>query len=162
MLWTAETTTEKPKKRAAKKPKAPADPNKPKTSDIYKIVATYLTKVRRHDKGETVGVFRNIQRLVEKDGIPLADVLQAVQNYAQCEWVRSKPEVSRYHIRTFFKPERIKQWLEISRSNDQSLAALDRLTKAAMAQQVPSSVSIAKPAPVSWKAEEEEEEPFEL
>lgn len=146
------------KKARARKPAAPPDPSKPRTADIAKIVNYYLQNVRNHDRSEYRGIFRQILLMLGK-GITLAEVSQAVQNYEKDAFTQANPPQRRHHIRRFMMPERIRQWSTTTATKtttatgrDQSLTALDRLTREAIANQAP-----PPPTPI-WKVEEEDED----
>jgi hypothetical protein len=149
-------STKKPKKARKPRPKKiapPPDPNKPRTADIAKIIGYYLHNVRMQDKSEYVGIFRQILLMTQK-GITLAMVSQAVQNYEKDDFTRACPQMRRHSIRKFMMPERIRQWATAAntKTSDKSLAALDRLTKEAIANQTEA------PAIPVWKTETPEED----
>jgi hypothetical protein len=135
--------TQKPKPKAQTKPR---DPSQPSTRDISFIVKDYLTRVRAHDASEYRGIYRQIMLLVKK-GVLLADIRDALQNYANNDFVRNSPQHMRHHIRRFFMMERIKQWMP-KKTADESLAALGRMQtlQAGDAPTIP-----------TWKPDDEEE-----
>lgn len=95
----------------------------------------YNKNVRAHGKEEMLGIFQNIQRIVKRGKITLADMSVAVQNYAKDDFVKRSDVRKRHHIRTFFTEEKILQWKEPVRETkpaDPSLAALDRLAEMAV------------------------------
>jgi hypothetical protein len=151
----AEPKAKKVRTPRAKTPRVPKpdDPTKPRTADIAKIVKYYLEHVRMHDKGEYVGIFRQVLLMCQK-GITMAMISQAVQNYENDKFTQSCVPQRRHHIRKFMMPERIRQWASTvnTQASDKSLATLDRLTKEAIANNAPA------PAMPTWKPEAEEED----
>jgi hypothetical protein len=105
----------------------------PTTREISKLVTFYLKNVRNHPKEEMLGIYRNIMSMVKKQKVTMTEMSAAVQNYAKDDWVKSVLPRRRLHIRTFFTPEKIKEWVEPQsrRPIDPALAALDRLAEAA-------------------------------
>jgi hypothetical protein len=68
-----------------------------------------------------------ILRMTRNDGIGLADISQAMQNYIDDAYVREQPQQRRHSIRTFMQPAKIKTWSVAHLSADPTLAALKRL-----------------------------------
>lgn len=136
------------KKRAARQPRQSSTPSQ---RDYWKVRQLYLDTVRNHDESELLGVLRQIRKLVEKDGIALGVVIQAIQNYASSEFVRSQPEPERLHIRRFFMPVRISQWAQLTRVNASTLGGMALLVK----QQ---ELAAQAPAIPTWKPEADDED----
>lgn len=90
----------------ADKPSKPSDAYTAR--ELWKLMNFYLTKIRNHPKGETVGVIRQIQRLLDK-GIEFDTIAQALENYAADDWRKANPRYSR-PVRTFFTAESIAEW----------------------------------------------------
>lgn len=95
-----------PRKKAEPAAGPPAE-QRP-TRELYRFIAFYLEKVRKHSKSDTVGVFRQIQNLIDK-GLGVDVIAIALENYEADEWRRKNPHFSK-HIRSFFTPETIKDW----------------------------------------------------
>ena len=112
-------------------------PAKPSTRDLSRIVSFYLRNVRKHDKGEYIGVCRQMLLMTEKR-VTAAQMAQAARNYAKSEFVKSIPQARRHHICRFFTRERIRQWAvhQENAQQDRSLVALDHLTRATKALQI--------------------------
>jgi len=60
----------------------------------------YLQNVRRHDKREYLGIYRQMLRVIDK-GVTTAQMAQAARNYAESEFVKAIPDLRRHHIRRF-------------------------------------------------------------
>jgi len=74
----------------------------------------YLQNVRRHDKREYIGIYRQMLRVIDK-GVTTAQMAQAARNYAESEFVKAIPDLRRHHIRRFFVAEHIRRWGAASR-----------------------------------------------
>ncbi len=119
-------------------------PSRWATRELSRIVTFYLQNVRRHDKREYIGIYRQMLRVIDK-GVTTAQMAQAARNYAESEFVKAIPELRRHHIRRFFVAERIRRWAQ-HRENPQQrlLVALDRLACSAL---VADGVRRSRPRP---------------
>lgn len=128
-------------------------------SEIANLVRFYNEHVRRHDKSEMRGIFRQVKLMTQK-GVTLAQISQAMQAYAKDPWTRGLPEYRRHHIRTFMMPERIRQYAAPRVSSDPSF---DRM--AAMTEMLVDGSEIAPPPLIpitSPTAEAPDPEPEQL
>ena len=94
---------------SAPEPVAPLAEQRP-TRELYRFVAFYDEKIRKSSEAEKVGIFRSMQRLIDK-GLGVDAMAQALENYEADEWRPACPRFSK-SIRTFFTVECIQEWLQ--------------------------------------------------
>lgn len=108
MIWAMSS----PSQAAMFEPMEATLPDKPSqrpTKELWRFVKYYTSNIRNFSQAECSGVIRAIQRMVDK-GIPLEDIALALENYKDDPWRKANPRYSK-HIRSFYTPETIKEWL---------------------------------------------------
>jgi hypothetical protein len=81
------------------------------TREIGRLLSFYKKNIRDYTPTESVGVVRNIQRMIAK-GLVFEDIVTALQNYAEDEWRKSQDPRRSMPIRTFFSEAKIREWLK--------------------------------------------------
>lgn len=80
------------------------------TRELGRLLSFYKKNVRDYLPQESVGVIRNIQRLIDK-GIEYQDIVQALKNYADDEWRKNSDPKYTMGVRTFFTEVKVKEWI---------------------------------------------------
>jgi hypothetical protein len=78
------------------------------TRELYRFIRFYNDKIKKSSETERVGIFRAIQRLIDK-GLGVDAIALALENYEADEWRRANPRFSK-SIRSFFTVETIQEW----------------------------------------------------
>ena len=79
------------------------------TRELYRFIRYFSEKIRPTSTGDTAGVIRNIQRLIDK-GLGVDQFAIALENYANDEWLKAQDVRYRKTMRQFFTFEIIKEW----------------------------------------------------
>lgn len=76
---------------------------------LGKLSTRYLTEVKAHSASETLGVVKQLRRLIDQ-GLTLAQIERAITLYRDDPWRKADPQRRSRHIRSFFTKDMILAW----------------------------------------------------
>lgn len=78
--------------------------------DLARIVDVYCTQVRAHSRAQLLGIFQQLRRIVDGQGLTL-DQLQTAMDHYIADIETTQLDIRfRKNIRTFFTIENVKAW----------------------------------------------------
>lgn len=133
----------------------------PTTRELSKFISFYTQNIRQHSRSETMGVMRQIQRLLEK-GLTMKQISTALKHYRDDPFRQQADPRHMKHIRSFFTRETIEQWQQpvqgrrgsFGRPRHAVLSALDALDQIAPP---PPPIPVVPIVPVDYDVDEAEE-----
>ncbi len=80
------------------------------TRELGRFLKYYKEKIRDYTADESVGVIRNIQRMLD-NGITAEDIATALHNYAEDEYRKASHPTFTMSVRKFFSQAKIQEWI---------------------------------------------------